>query len=28
LFNHKPGLWKVVLYLDGELARRMTFTVR
>lgn len=28
LFEHKPGLWKVVLYLDGELARRLTFTVR
>lgn len=28
LFEHKPGLWKVALYLDGELARRLTFTVR
>ncbi len=28
LFNHKPGLWKVQLYLDGKLARRLNFTVR
>lgn len=28
LFNHKPGLWKVELFLDGKLARRLTFTVR
>ncbi len=28
LYNHKPGLWKVALYIDGELARRLTFTVR
>jgi len=28
LFDHKPGLWKVSLYIDGELARRLTFTVR
>ncbi len=28
LFNHKPGLWKVQLYLDGKLARRIMFTVR
>ncbi len=28
LFDHKPGLWRVSLYIDGELARRLTFTVR
>jgi hypothetical protein len=28
LFNRKPGLWKVALYVDGELARRLTFSVR
>lgn len=28
LYNHKPGLWKVELYLEGKLARRLTFTVR
>ncbi|MCX5873763.1 MAG: hypothetical protein NTY51_11115 [Deltaproteobacteria bacterium] len=28
LFNHKPGLWKIELFLDGKLARRLTFTVR
>ena len=28
LFNHKPGLWKVALYVDGNLARRLTFSVR
>lgn len=28
LYKHKPGLWKVILYLDGELARRLEFTVR
>ncbi|MFH0958104.1 MAG: hypothetical protein V1897_05305 [Pseudomonadota bacterium] len=28
LFNHKPGLWKVELYLEGKLARRLTFSVR
>jgi hypothetical protein len=28
LYDRKPGLWKVVLYLDGELARRLEFTVR
>lgn len=28
LYKHKPGLWKVALYIDGELARRLTFTVR
>jgi hypothetical protein len=27
LFAHKPGLWKVVLYLDGKLARRLSFSV-
>jgi hypothetical protein len=28
LYNHKPGPWKVELYIDGELARRLEFTVR
>jgi hypothetical protein len=28
LFNHKPGMWKVALKLDGELARRLNFTIR
>ncbi len=28
LFNHKPGLWKVELFLDDKLARRLTFAIR
>jgi hypothetical protein len=28
LYDHKPGLWTVELYLDNRLARRLTFTVR
>ncbi len=28
LYDHKPGLWKVALYIDGQLARRQTFFVR
>lgn len=28
LYNHKPGMWKVALYIDGQLARRQTFFVR
>jgi hypothetical protein len=28
LYNHKPGLWKVALYLDDQLVRRLSFTVR
>jgi hypothetical protein len=28
LFNHKPGSWKVALYLDGKLVRKLDFTVR
>ena len=28
LFAHKPGMWKVALYLDGKLARRLSFAVR
>jgi len=28
LFEHKPGQWKVELFIDGELARRIPFTVR
>ncbi len=27
LYEHKPGLWKVELYLDDVLARRLPFTV-
>ncbi|MBI4961922.1 MAG: hypothetical protein HY913_01460 [Desulfomonile tiedjei] len=28
LYTHKPGSWKVALYLDNKLVRRMDFTVR
>jgi hypothetical protein len=28
LYNHKPGLWKVALYIDKQLARRQTFFLR
>jgi len=28
LFEHKPGAWKVALYLDGRLVRKLDFTVR
>jgi hypothetical protein len=28
MFNHKPGLWKVALYIDGEMARRLTFSIQ
>jgi hypothetical protein len=28
LVNHKPGAWKVALYLDGALVRRLDFIVR
>ena len=28
LYNHKPGLWKVALYLDKQLARRQTLFVK
>ncbi len=28
LYDHKPGLWKVKLYLDKELARILEFSVR
>jgi hypothetical protein len=28
LFARKPGEWKVALYLDGKLARRLAFSVR
>ncbi|MBM3299512.1 MAG: hypothetical protein FJY85_06135 [Deltaproteobacteria bacterium] len=28
LYNQKPGLWKVELYIDGELARRLEFSIR
>ena len=27
LYDHKKGRWKVELYIDDDLARRMTFTV-
>lgn len=28
LYAHKPGMWKVALYLDGKLVRRLSFAVR
>lgn len=28
LYAHKPGMWKVALYLDGKLVRRLSFSVR
>jgi hypothetical protein len=28
LYDHKPGSWKVAVYLDGQLVRRLNFTVR
>jgi len=28
LFEHKPGSWKVALYLDGKLVRKLDFTLR
>jgi hypothetical protein len=28
LVGHKPGMWKVALYIDKELARRLDFSVR
>jgi hypothetical protein len=28
LFNHKPGPWKVALFLDNKLVRRLDFTLR
>jgi hypothetical protein len=28
LYEHKPGTWKVELYLDKQLARRLTFLVK
>lgn len=28
LWKHKPGLWKVEIYIDNQLARRLSFTVR
>jgi len=27
LYDHKPGLWKVALYLEGNLVRTLTFSV-
>lgn len=28
LYDHKPGLWKVALYIEKDLVRRLTFSVR
>lgn len=28
LYDHKPGRWKVDLYLDGEMAKGLEFTVK
>jgi hypothetical protein len=28
LYAHKPGMWKVELYLDGKLVRRLSFSIR
>jgi hypothetical protein len=28
LFDHKPGVWKVALYLGKDLVRRLTFSLR
>jgi hypothetical protein len=28
LFEKKPGLWKVALYIEGDLVRRLTFSLR
>lgn len=28
LWKHKPGLWKVEVFIDNEMARRLSFTVR
>ena len=28
LYDRKPGLWKVALYIDKELVRRLSFTLR
>ena len=28
LFEHKPGLWKVALYIENDLVRRLTFSLR
>ena len=28
LYDHKPGMWKVSLYLDKQLVRRLTFLVK
>jgi hypothetical protein len=28
LYAHKPGMWKVSLYIDGQLVRRLTFLVK
>ena len=28
LYEHKPGLWKVALYIEKDLVRRLTFSLR
>ncbi len=28
LYNHKPGMWKVSLYIDKQLVRRLSFLVK
>jgi hypothetical protein len=28
MVDHKPGLWKVALFLEGKLVRKLSFTVR
>jgi len=28
LYDHKPGLWKVALYIEQDLVRRLTFSLR
>jgi hypothetical protein len=28
LYDHKPGLWKVALYIEKDLVRRLTFSIR
>jgi hypothetical protein len=28
LYDHKPGLWKVELYIEKDLVRRLPFSIR
>jgi hypothetical protein len=28
LYDHKPGIWKVALYIEKDLVRRLTFSLR